>query len=334
MKSVISGREIPKDLQGVQGMRSGFEIPNIQECRLVITGQPGSGKSTFLNSNPWLLSLDPERGGDTAADPQALRFTPPPNTPADVLDMAYLEFVDKIIARKLKGSNDIRMIALDTIDEFVDIFLTALCLRKKVDDPIDLKDGSGNGYTIVRKSLFGMLDKIHRAGIGWALIAHTATKTIRVGNEEKQISGLAVSNSFKGAIFQKCEHMLFIEHGVDQVKGVGVVNIVKGKPYEKPGKTVLTKVRKMKTRPGGLWQGGDTQDVKVRIPLQSEVILPPLKGWDTFVTAYDNAVKELTATADPELEPGPTPPPVAAPSQPRGSFKKPILRQPSGIKRV
>lgn len=310
MRSVISGREIPKDLQGVQGMRAGFEIPDIQETRLVITGQPGSGKSTFLNSNPYLLSLDPERGGDTAADPQALRFTPPPKTPADVLDMAYLEFVDKIIARKLKGATDIRMIALDTLDEFVDIFLTALCLRKKVDDPIDLKDGSGNGYTIVRKSLFGMLDKIHRAGIGWAIIAHTATKTVRVGAEEKQISTLAVSNSFKGAVFQKCEHMLFIEHGVEMVSGEVTAKVVNGKRYESKGKTTTEKCRKMKTRPGGLWQGGETQDVKVRVPLQSEIVLPPLKGWETFVDAYDAAVKKLTATPPEEVAAEPTPVPA------------------------
>ena len=294
MKSVISGREIPKDLQGVSGMRSGFVIPTVNQIRMVITGQPGAGKSTLLNSNPTVLSLDPERGGDTAADPQALRFTPPPDTDPMVLDQAYLTFVDSIIARKMRGATDIGMICLDTIDEFIDIFLTALCLRKGVDDPIDLKDGSGNGYTIVRKAIFGMLDKVHRAGMGWAIIAHTRTKTVRIGGEERQVSGLSVSDSFKGAIFQKCEHMLFVEHGVEQVKGPEEVKVVGGKKIKKPGKVSTQKVRKLKTRPGGLWQGGDTNDVKVRVPITDELILPKVGGWDLFTKAYEDACSTLT----------------------------------------
>lgn len=248
----------------------------------------------MLNSNLKVLSLDPERGGDTAADPQALRFTPPPSTDPMVLDQAYLEFVDAIVKRKLAGATDIEMICLDTIDEFIDIFLTALCLRKGVDDPIDLKDGSGNGYTIVRKAIFGMLDKVHRAGMGWAIIAHTRTKTIRIGGEERQVSGLSVSDSFKGAIFQKCEHMLFVEHGIEQVKGAPTVKMIGGKKITKPGVVSTQKVRKLKTRPGGLWQGGDTNDVKVRVPIKDEMVLPKVGGWDLFTKAYEDAVAILT----------------------------------------
>ncbi len=202
--------------------------------------------------------------------------------------------MDKIVARKLRGADDIRMVCLDTIDEFIDIFLTALCLRKGVQDPIDLKDGSGNGYTIVRKSIFGMLNKIHRSGMGWAIIAHTRVKTVRVGGEDRQVSGLSISDSFKGAVFQKCEHMLFVEHGVETVVGKKEIKVVGGKRIEKPGVTKVIKVRKLKTRPGGLWQGGDTNDVKVRVPIQDEMILPPKGGWDMFTKAYEDACRLLT----------------------------------------
>jgi len=119
-----------------------------------------------------------------------------------------------------------------------------------------------------------------------------------------------VSNSFKGAVFQKCEHMLFIEHGVEMVSGEVTAKVVNGKRYESKGKTTTEKCRKMKTRPGGLWQGGETQDVKVRVPLQSEIVLPPLKGWETFVDAYDAAVKKLTATPPEEVAAEPTPVPA------------------------
>jgi hypothetical protein len=296
MQSVISKREIPKDLQGVVGMRSGFDVPSVQHIRLALTGQPGVGKSTFLNSNPYLLSLDPERGGDTAVDPQALRFSPPPNTDPAHLDEAYVDFVDKIIARKKAGHDDIRMIALDTIDEFIDIFLTALCLKRGIDDPGDTKDGRGNGYTIVRKAVFGMLDKIHRAGMGWSIVAHTKTKTIRVGSEERQVSDLAVSDSFKGAIFQKCEHMLFLERGVESSHEADQRVTIRGKEIVKKGRPVITPVRRLKAEPGGLWhgQGAETNDVKVRVPIQSGIILPKVGGWDQFTKAYEDAVSVLT----------------------------------------
>jgi hypothetical protein len=147
---------------------------------------------------------------------------------------------------------------------------------------------------MVRDAIFGMLDQVYRAGMGWAIIAHTALKTVKVGKEEKQVSGLAISDSYKRAVFQKCEHMLFVEHGVDQVKGKKEVKVIKGRKIEKPGKVTTQKVRKLKTRPGGLWQGGDTNDVKVRVPLADELILPKVGGWDLFTKAYEDACSTLT----------------------------------------
>jgi energy-coupling factor transporter ATP-binding protein EcfA2 len=295
MQSVITKREIPKDLQGVSGLRSGFVIPDVQSIRLTITGQPGAGKSTLLNSNPCLLSLDPERGGDTAADPRAIRFTPPPATDPSVLDQAYLTFVDKLIARKLRGATDIRMIAIDTYDKLISIFQRALCLREGTRDVGDVAGGHGKGYFIVRDAIFGMLDKVYQAGMGWAIIAHTCTKTVEIGGKKKQVSGLAVSDSYKSAVFQECEHMLFVEHGVETIPGRGKeVVLPDGKKIVKPGKSEVRKVRKLKTRPGGLWQGGDTNDVKVRVPLAEEMILPKVGGWDLFAGAYEDATKLLT----------------------------------------
>jgi energy-coupling factor transporter ATP-binding protein EcfA2 len=298
IKSVISGREIPKGLQGIQGLRSGFHIPDAQATRLVVTGMPGSGKSTFLNSNPQALILDPEQGGDTVADPQAIRFTPPTSVTPDELDRAYVDLVDRVVNQAIKSSRDIKMIVIDSLDEFIDIFLTALCLRKGVSDPIDLKDGSGNGYTIVRKDIFGMLDRIHRAGLGWALVAHTRCRIIRIGGEDRQQYGLAVSDSFKTATFQKCEHMLFVEHGIEQIEEPSKVRIIKGRRIESKSKTTTKQVRKLRTRPGGLWQGSETADVKVRVPLPNEIVLPASGGWDRFVAAYNDACATLTATKE------------------------------------
>jgi hypothetical protein len=209
------------------------------------------------------------------------------------LDQAYLTFVDKLVVRKLKGANDFQMIAIDTIDEMILLFQKALCLREKVLDVGDVGGGHGKGYFIVRDAIFGMLDKVYRAGMGWAIIAHTRTRTVTVGKDEKQVSGLAISDSYKSAVFQKCEHMLFVEHGVEVVPGKKEIKIVNGKKIEKSGKTTTRGVQKLKTRPGGLWQGGGTTDIKVRVPLVEEIILPKVGGWDTFAKAYEDATKLL-----------------------------------------
>lgn len=201
--------------------------------------------------------------------------------------------MDKLVARKLRGADDVRMIAIDTLDEMISLFQRALCIREGVQDVGDIGGGHGKGYFIVRDAIFGILDKIHRAEMGWAIIVHTKTKTIMVGKDEKQISGLAISDSYKSMVWQKCEHMLFVEHGIVTVAGTEEIKIVGGKRIKKPGKIRVEKVRKLKTRPGGLWQGGETNDVKVRVPLVDEMILPKVGGWDLFAKAYEDATKLL-----------------------------------------
>jgi len=290
--SVVSGREIPKEFAGISGLSSGFNPSALSESRLVITGMPGAGKSTFLNSFPFLLMLDPERGGDTVADPRALRFTAPPELDIKDVPAAYEGMVDKTIA-SAKDSG-FTMIGIDTIDEFIDVFAEAFCARHNIPDLLAYSGGDGNGYTIVRKQVFGLLDRVHRAGLGWAIIAHTTTKTVRSGGEEKEVTRLAVSDSFRAAIFKKCEHMLFIEHGVEEQTIPGKERTIKGKVIKGKDRKEYQKVRVLKTRPGGLFMGGDAQDVKVRVPLPERMVLPEVGGYEVFDAAYSVAVGNLT----------------------------------------
>lgn len=290
---VITGAQIPKDLAGIDGLECGFQAPSVNESRLLITGTPGSGKSTFLNSNPNLLMLDEEMGGRTVADPKALRWTPPQDTDPAQRDKAYISFVDSIIARKLKGHDDIQMIGIDSFDELIETFLHALCLRHGVNDPIDLRDGSGNGYTVARKDLGSMLDRIHRAGLGWAIIAHSGEKTIRMNGEEKRISSLSMSDSFRGMVMRKCEHFLFLESGVEYIPQEPLKKTVKGRVMEIPQEAIQKPCRFLRTAPGGLWKGADATDLKVRVPLPDQIAIPPTGGYQVFAATYANAVKEL-----------------------------------------
>jgi energy-coupling factor transporter ATP-binding protein EcfA2 len=290
----MTKRELPRDLANVPGVRTGFHVPDVNESRIVITGQAGSGKSTLLNANPGLFMLDPERGGDTVAEPLAMRFTPAPSVPVAELDLAYQEMVKRIIERHKRGARDIRMIGVDSLDELILIFQTALKLREGVSDVGDIGGGHGKGYFIVRDAIFGMLDEVYRAGLGWALIVHTKFKIVKVGDKEQQQSVLAISDSYKTATFQKCEHMLFLEKGV-QVRTIpGGVKKVRGREVKEKPRTETIPVRKLRTEPGGLLRGGSAEDVKARLPLPNEIMIPPNGGWETWAAAYQKAARTLT----------------------------------------
>lgn len=299
MTSVISGTVIPKDLIGIEGLEVGFNPPSATEARLLITGTPGSGKSTFLNSNPKLIMVDIETGGRTVADPRAMRFCLPPTVKPAEADNVVLSFVDKIIARKIKGATDIETVGFDSADELISLFQRALCLRET--DPaaltlLDIGDvggGHGKGYAAVREAIAAMLDRLHRAGLGWAVIAHTVTKTVTVGKEEIQIASLAVSDTYKSMLLRKCEHFLFVESGVQLVTPPPTIKMVKERKIETVHPPVPIPCRFLKTAPGGIWKGAEATELKVRIPLPDRIKLPQLNGFGTFSDAYNVAVSQL-----------------------------------------
>lgn len=302
VQSVISGATVPKWLEGF-GVVSGFRPAPLQGSRLVITGPPGCGKSTFLNGFPGLLMLDPEGGGNTVADPKAYRFTAPRTTAPKDLDEAYMYVVNQACNRRRSGNTDVSMIGIDTLDSMVDIFLTAFCLRNDIDDPISYNTNktSGNGYTIVRKAIFGMLDRVYASGMGWAIITHMTTELVSVGERQVEKSRLTLSQSFRGRLMQACEHMLFMRRATISETRPGKPLKLKG-GIEKPGKPVVKthEVRQLMTQPGQVWDGASTNDVKVRVPLPGSIVIPERDGYQAFADAYDQAIRNLRDQRDEE----------------------------------
>jgi hypothetical protein len=286
---------IPDDLANLPGVSTGFRPVTVNRGRYVFTGRPGCGKSTLVHSNPKAFILDPEMGGNTVDDPRAICFTPDPDKTAEGdTAAAYMTMVDTLIARRKKGSKDIEMIVLDTIDELIEIFLRDFCLKHKLEDPLDYKSGEGNAYSIVRRDVFGILDRAYKAGFGWAILAHVTPKTIRHAGEDRVVMSLAVSDSFRNAIFRKCEHMMFLEYHTKTITPEPTIRVIAGKEKPIPGTPTQEVCRVLKTKPGGLWKGETTNDVKVRVPFPDSTEIPRLAGWNVVTKVYGEAIETLT----------------------------------------
>lgn len=292
---------IPSDLAKLPGVSTGFRPVGVNRGRYVFTGRPGCGKSTLIHSNPKAFIFDPEMGGNTVDDPRAICFTPDPDTtPEGETATAYMKMVDVLIDRRKRGSKDIEMIVFDTIDELIEIFLRDFCLKHNLEDPLDYRSGEGNAYSIVRRDLFGILDRAYKAGFGWTVLAHVTPKTIRHGGEERIVMSLSVSDSFRNALFRKCEHMMFLEYHTKTIPGKPTTFTPKGggKTMTVPGTPTQEECRILKTKPGGLWRGETTNEVKVRIPFPDSTEIPRLAGWNVVSSVYDGAIKTLTGGTD------------------------------------
>lgn len=285
---------LAEDLLKLPGVTHGFNPVSANQGRYVFTGKPGCGKSTLLHSNPDAFILDPEGGGKTVDDPQAIVYCIPKSIPPGEQAAAYRNMAMKVIERARAGKTDIKHFGIDTIDKLIDIFMRDFCIIHKIDDPLEYRDGNGNAYTIVRRDIFGLLDAAYRAGLGWSLLAHVTPRTRRLGGEEKIILSLSVSDSFATIIRRECEHMLFMEFAVKSWTEPETTKIIAGKKITIRGDNRQENVRVLRTTPAGVWTGESSNEVKVRVPFPDKTVVPRTGGWAAFARTYDAAVLTLT----------------------------------------
>jgi len=282
VKNVMTGgkvdREIlpvPPDLVGIPGVGHPQTRPNANQSRYLLTGVPGSGKSTLFFSNPKAIVVDLEQSADKVSDPSALPFTPPIDgvTPTQHVR----NFLERLIKR---GPKDYGMVVFDTYDELVELFQTELMDKNKLEDVGDYSGGHGKGYFVVRREIFGYLDRLRRRGFGWALIAHISEKEV----DGKSRRSLAVSASYRDIAVRKTDHLLHMEHRIPNR-----VIEVKGKRITVSGGSG-NPICVLAMRPGGESRRGSLDDVKVRLPFPDTIEVPEFGGWAAFEAEFEKAV--------------------------------------------
>lgn len=263
---------VPSDLKNIPGVGLSNERPDPNSSRFLLTGVPGIGKSTFLFSNPRAIVVDLENSAQTCHDLRALPFQP---TSAQKVR----DFIEKLIKR---GPKDYKMVVFDSYDELVELFSNELMEKNGLEDVGDYKGGHGKGYFVVRREIFGLLDRLRRAGFGWTLIAHVSKRD----ENGRTVQNLAVSGSFRDIAVRKVDHLMHLEwHTPDKVippKKPG------GNPIVLPGKGAPVRVLAM--RPGGESRRGSLDDVKVRLPFPDHVNLPEYGSWAAFEKEFAEAV--------------------------------------------
>jgi hypothetical protein len=92
--------------------------------------------------------------------------------------------------------------------------------------------------------------------------------------------------------------MMFMEFATRTVQGPSTSRTVGGKKVTLPGEITQEECRILKTKPGGLWKGETTSEVKVRVPFPDATEIPRLAGWDVVTKVYDEAIETLTQGAE------------------------------------
>lgn len=277
--------KLPAALSSVMSVSRGFQAPDPDRLRIVITGRPGCGKTSFVASNPRCLLIDLEKNSGTVIDPacQRAQIRASSTTAADDIRQAVRGFLTAY-RTDTALQQAIGCVAFDSFDALVDIFSRDLSARNGGIDIGDIGGGHGKGYFKVRDELFGLLEDIHRAGLGWVLVAHQSLKEVN----GVTVQALNVSKSFRDQLIRSRDLMFKMEvtSKIQQRTKSGAVITVESKNPADRRHVLITDTSTT---------AEDFDSPKSNVPIESGLTIPPKDGWATFREAYNKALAKRQA---------------------------------------
>lgn len=259
----------------------GFQPPDVDKLRIVVTGRPGCGKSSFVASNPRALLFDLEGAAGSVPCARAIRaeVRATSRSPADDIRASV-----KALVATYRTSAELRStittVAFDSFDALVEMFSRDLKKKHDLEDVGDYGTGHGKGYFVIRDEIFEMLESLRQVGLGFVLVSHLSMKEVEEGT---LVPVLNVSGTFRNNLV-RCRDLQFRMDCVpatEEVKtktGVTITRTVPGKR-----KFILA----TDTTPASK----DFDGPKCTVPIKSGLEIPAIDGWEAFRKAYATAVE-------------------------------------------
>lgn len=284
------------------GEQKGWAPATAQQLVYVLVGPVGSGKSSFLGSNPEAWIWDAEKRMHEVVHCRARVFS-------GLTMEEYIDMGEMLIADAAAGRPPCRHIGIDTLDLFLEKLIRFLTVEYNKDRPADKKVGLvtdldyGRGWKIVRDGLARMLDGLVTAGYGVTMTVHM--KSTPITDKSGNVIGVVHSPATASNIQEKLNAMCSVE-------GTFVRREVSEFREEKhivPG----TKIERVRTVESGKrtefllsMQAGTRvataserliEDSKIPYLgyLDPEIVLPPGQGWATWEAQYNEAIEQIKA---------------------------------------
>lgn len=284
-----TGVVVPDFLKGVKGISAKRSKPTLNQSKVVLVSQPKVGKSALIYTNPKAIVLDPENSASHLTEDdevKAIRVGPVRDEKTGQMYSPtiadYRAVADKLIEAKRAGKCPIEMVAIDTMDFWLDLHGRELASSQNVIDVSEYRGaGEGGGYKIRNAFLFKLLDDLYDAGFGWCAIIHMEMKTVRVGGVETVTEGIALPRTPLQALWERCEHMLGIE--IQTVEKKESRKLPNGNEYEAVVGT--EKKRVITAQANGLFATAGS-----RIQWPAKIAVSKTNGWADLEAAYTTAV--------------------------------------------
>lgn len=271
------------------GASRGWRPTPPQKLLVFATGEPGTGKSTFVASIPECFVLDTEERLHDVIHNEATYFTY-----SDVAD--YIKLLDKLIEDGRAGKHPCKVVAIDTIDTYLSMYAAHISKSKGSDYRTW---PHGGGYTALSDHLCGKLRALAQAGYGWFVTCHLKTNTIFNDQGEcvKIVREPNLFNSTLMPLHALCQVQATFLRTTEQptktkeIKVRGVVKDTRVVP-DGPRRTVFA----LSMRPGGD-NSNDKERTDAKNPYLghlSEVIrIPGRNGYTAFAAEYLTAMETI-----------------------------------------
>jgi hypothetical protein len=279
------------------GLMTGYNPCPIEETRLYITGLPGEGKSTFVNSIPdsWVIDYEKGVGGVVGRRTGYFNIYEAAKKLGKTAYEVHREILDNLIADGKAGKRPCVRVIFDTHDGWTDLEAAHLLNEKssatKTYEDIGEYGQKGHGHSLLQGRMKKILTDLEDVGYAWAVVGHlTYMVEHDVDGKDLTVIRPLLSKGYHGPIVRKAELHLTINSLTKKERPdvkLGSGKTVKGKEevvtryylYTKP-----TERRAMEGKQRGVPN------------LKAVLEIPLVGGWDVLKKAYNEAVDTAKKT--------------------------------------